>query len=112
MGGESSSQVDSTKAEGESSTRGHFGRFRVVASATQIEDARLLFTETTKDIPSAGDGSSDSLASLRKELETLKLQRALQEELTSLRHDKPSSDGGLAKMKKELEELRAQQESK
>lgn len=86
-----------------------------MATATQIEDARLLFTETTQDIPSAGAHSedpSDPLVSLRKELEALKLQRALQDELASPRQEKPSGDGTLAKIKKELEELRAEQEAK
>ena len=86
-----------------------------VATATQIEDARLLFTETTRDIPSASahsDDPADPLASLRKELEALKLQRALKDELASLRQEKPSSEGALAKIHKELEELRVQQEAK
>ena len=55
---------------------------------------------------------ADPLAFLRRELETLKLQRAYQEEMASLRPEKPSGDGALARMQKELEELRAQQESK
>ena len=54
-----------------------------VAAATQIEDARLLFSASTRDIPTASVSAEDPLAKVRQELEALKLQRSIQEELAS-----------------------------
>ena len=80
-----------------------------VALATQVEDARLLFSTQTKDMPTATPTDA-SLEAIRREIEALKLQRSLQAELTASQQEKPSNEGFLAKMKKELEELKSQQE--
>ncbi|RYA83663.1 hypothetical protein DD594_27040, partial [Enterobacter cloacae complex sp. 4DZ1-17B1] len=61
-----------------------------VATATRIEGARMQFTDSPQldSAPVLVDSPSDPLTSLRRELEALKLQRALQEERSfSLRQE-------------------------
>ncbi|MCO5603413.1 hypothetical protein L7F22_057563 [Adiantum nelumboides] len=86
-----------------------------VAAATRIEGARKQFTESSQVQTGSVllESPSDPLISLRRELEALKLQRALQEERSiSLRQEKPSHNEALDQIKRELEELRSQQETK
>lgn len=70
-----------------------------VVAATHIKDARLLFSPQNRDLPTATTNTEDSLATIHRELEALKLQRSLQEELSSGRRTvKNQGEGLLAKV--------------
>ena len=77
---------------------------------TQVKDAWLLFTPPSCHLPLGSSSFDDSMAALCRELDALKLQRTIQDELVASKSEKMKEDSLLAKVQRELEELRAQNE--